>query len=59
MVDDQGRATIQSVAPLVELGQLARWALAAELDLPDLEERRSSLEQVYLEHTRAVGTAEA
>ena len=51
-VDDQGRATILTETPLVQLLQLSGWAIAADIDLPDLEVRRPTLEDVYLELTQ-------
>jgi ABC-2 type transport system ATP-binding protein len=51
-VDDRGRATIRTETPLVQLLQLSGWAIAADLDLPDLDVRRPTLEDVYLELTR-------
>ncbi len=38
--------------PLDHIRQLADWALARGLDLPDLDVRRPSLEDVYLHLTR-------
>jgi ABC-2 type transport system ATP-binding protein len=46
-----GRIVIESEHALVELKALADWALERGLDLPDLEVRRPSLEDVYLELT--------
>jgi len=42
---------LNSEHPLVHLRQLADWASARGLDLPDLEVRRHSLEDVYLSLT--------
>jgi ABC-2 type transport system ATP-binding protein len=50
-LDDQGRATIRTETPLGRLLQLGGWAVAADIDLPDLEVRRPTLEDVYLELT--------
>ncbi len=46
-----GRVVIESLRPLVELGVLAEWARAGDLELADLDVRRPSLEDVYLELT--------
>jgi ABC-2 type transport system ATP-binding protein len=46
-----GALTIRSEAPLVHVHQLADWALAAGIDLPDLDVRRPTLEDVYLSLT--------
>jgi len=48
---DDGLVLIETEEPLRELRLLAEWALARELDLPDLDVRRPSLEDVYLELT--------
>ena len=40
--------------PLPLLGALAAWADELGIDLPDLEVRRPSLEEVYLELTEGV-----
>jgi hypothetical protein len=37
--------------PLAGVRELAAWAAAAQVDLPDLEVRRPTLEDVYLELT--------
>jgi ABC-2 type transport system ATP-binding protein len=50
-LDDQRRATIRTETPLVQLLQLSGWAIAADIDLLDLEVRRPTLEDVYLELT--------
>ena len=42
---------LDSEAPLVHLQMLAGWALGTGLDLPDIEVRRPSLEDVYLSLT--------
>jgi ABC-2 type transport system ATP-binding protein len=47
-----GRIAVESRRPLVDVKTLADWALARGLDLPDLDVRRPSLEDVYLELTR-------
>lgn len=46
-----GRVAIESERPLVELAALAEWARARNIDLPDLDVRRPSLEDVYLQLT--------
>jgi ABC-2 type transport system ATP-binding protein len=51
-VDDHWQATISTETPLVQLLQLSGWAIAAGIDLADLEVRRPTLEDVYLELTR-------
>jgi ABC-2 type transport system ATP-binding protein len=49
--DANGRVLIKSVEPLREVKALADWALAEGIDVPDLDVRRPSLEDVYLELT--------
>jgi ABC-2 type transport system ATP-binding protein len=46
-----GRVVLESRAPLADVKTLAEWALERGLDLPDLDVRRPSLEDVYLELT--------
>ncbi len=46
------RTTLQSEAPLVHLQLLADWALDRRVDLPDIEVRRPTLEDVYLALTQ-------
>jgi ABC-2 type transport system ATP-binding protein len=46
-----GRVTLTTQTPLVHVGALADWALARGIDLPDLDVRRPTLEDVYLELT--------
>jgi len=48
-----GRVELESREPLRDVKALADWALANGLDLPDLDVRRPSLEDVYLELTEA------
>jgi hypothetical protein len=43
--------------PLVDDKTLAEWALGRGLDLPDLDVRRPSLEDVYLELTETAQEA--
>ena len=44
-----GRSTIRSESPLVHVPTSADWATRADFDLPDLDVRRPSLEDVYLD----------
>jgi ABC-2 type transport system ATP-binding protein len=46
------RVTLTTDTPLVHVGALADWALGRGIDLPDLDVRRPTLEQVYLELTK-------
>lgn len=46
-----GTTQLLSESPLVHVQMLADWALGAGFDLPDLDVRRPTLEQVYLELT--------
>jgi ABC-2 type transport system ATP-binding protein len=46
-----GSTVVHSRSPLVHLQMLGNWALGRGLDLPDLDVRRPSLEQVYLSLT--------
>jgi ABC-2 type transport system ATP-binding protein len=48
-----GKVEACSPSPLMLVGELADWARAHHADLPDLEVRRPSLEDVYLELTEA------
>jgi ABC-2 type transport system ATP-binding protein len=48
---EDGRVTLTTDTPLVHVGALAAWALARGIDLPDLDVRRPTLEDVYLELT--------
>jgi ABC-2 type transport system ATP-binding protein len=43
--------TLVTQTPLVHVRALAEWALAHGIDLPDLDVRRPTLEDVYLELT--------
>jgi ABC-2 type transport system ATP-binding protein len=47
-----GRAVIESDRALSDVKIIADWALARGLDVPDLDVRRPSLEDVYLQLTR-------
>ena len=51
VADDDGRITLATETPLVHVAALAEWALARGLDLPDLDVRRPTLEEVYLQLT--------
>jgi ABC-2 type transport system ATP-binding protein len=46
--EPDGSLTMRSEAPLVHVQALAQWARARGLDLPDLDVRRPTLEDVYL-----------
>jgi ABC-2 type transport system ATP-binding protein len=46
-----GRVTLISDTPLATVGALAEWARGRGVDLPDLDVRRPTLEDVYLELT--------
>jgi ABC-2 type transport system ATP-binding protein len=45
------RLTLATETPLIHVRALAEWALARGFDLPDLDVRRPTLEDVYLELT--------
>jgi ABC-2 type transport system ATP-binding protein len=45
---DDGAVIVETHRPLHDVKTLAEWALARGLDLPDLDVRRPSLEDVYL-----------
>jgi ABC-2 type transport system ATP-binding protein len=49
---DDGEVTLTTDTPLAHVGTLADWALGRGIDLPDLDVRRPTLEQVYLELTK-------
>jgi ABC-2 type transport system ATP-binding protein len=51
LAGEDGRVTLTTQTPLVHVGALAAWALARGIDLPDLDVRRPTLEDVYLELT--------
>jgi ABC-2 type transport system ATP-binding protein len=53
LASEDGRVTLTSDTPLAHVGALAEWARARGIDLPDLDVRRPTLEQVYLELTRS------
>jgi len=48
---EDGRVALTSDTPLVHVGALADWARVRGIDLPDLDVRRPTLEDVYLELT--------
>ena len=48
-----GRVTLTTDTPLAHVGALNQWALARGIDLPDLDVRRPTLEDVYLQLTRS------
>jgi ABC-2 type transport system ATP-binding protein len=50
---ENGRVVLDSTQPLHDVAALAAWADAQQLELEDLEVRKPSLEDVYLELTRA------
>ena len=47
-----GRLEAETRSPLPLLGALAGWAQARGIDLPDLQVRRPTLEDIYLQLTR-------
>jgi ABC-2 type transport system ATP-binding protein len=53
LAGEDGRVTLTSQTPLAHVGALAEWARARGIDLPDLDVRRPTLEDVYLELTEA------
>jgi len=46
-----GRARVSATSPLPLLGALAAWAHARQVDLPDLQVIRPTLEEIYLQLT--------
>ena len=56
---EDGRIVLESRHPLADVKELADWALGRGLDLPDLDVRRPSLEDVYLELTTTEAEARA
>jgi ABC-2 type transport system ATP-binding protein len=50
-----GRVQLSSASPLELLGVLAGWAADKGVELPDLEVRRPSLEEIYLQITTTQG----
>jgi ABC-2 type transport system ATP-binding protein len=51
-LDEGDAVTLQTETPLAHVRELADWALARGSDLPDLDVRRPTLEDVYLELTK-------
>jgi ABC-2 type transport system ATP-binding protein len=51
-LDERGRVALRSERPMGDLHELTGWALDHQLELTDLEVRRPTLEDVYLELTR-------
>jgi ABC-2 type transport system ATP-binding protein len=49
-----GSAVVRSESPLVHVQMLADWALGRGIDLPDLDVRRPTLEDVYLALTNPI-----
>jgi ABC-2 type transport system ATP-binding protein len=49
--DDDGRVLVRTADPVSSLFVLTRWAIEHDLQLPDLEVRRPSLEDIYLQLT--------
>jgi ABC-2 type transport system ATP-binding protein len=47
-----GEVIVETSTPLAHVRQLAEWAMARGLELPDLSVRRPTLEDVYLELTK-------
>jgi ABC-2 type transport system ATP-binding protein len=52
---DDGPTVLRTPTPLVHLRSLANWALDRGFDLPDIDVRRPTLEEVYLSLTTANG----
>jgi ABC-2 type transport system ATP-binding protein len=48
---ENGRVTVESATPLADVRLLGDWAASRSIDLPDLDVRRPSLEDVYLQLT--------
>jgi ABC-2 type transport system ATP-binding protein len=57
--DADATTVIRSASPLVHVQMLAAWALGADFDLPDLDVRRPTLEDVYLGLTDRSATDQA
>jgi len=53
--ESDGSTVLRSESPLVHVQMLADWALGRGLDLPDLDVRRPTLEDVYLSLTAPTG----
>jgi ABC-2 type transport system ATP-binding protein len=54
---DGGRLLLTAASPVAVLAPLTGWAAARRLELPDLEVRRPTLEDIYLELTASVTPA--
>jgi len=52
LAGEDARVTLTSQTPLAHVRELADWALGRGFDLPDLDVRRPTLEDVYLELTK-------
>jgi len=50
--DKSGRIEAETTRPLPVLGALANWAQARQIDLPDLQVLRPTLEDIYLQLTQ-------
>jgi ABC-2 type transport system ATP-binding protein len=57
--EDHGWITLATESPVRDLAALTTWALERGFDLPDLEAKRPTLEDVYLELTASAEAAEA
>jgi ABC-2 type transport system ATP-binding protein len=51
LAGEDGRVTLTTETPLLHVAALADWALTRGIDLPDLDVRRPTLEDVYLRLT--------
>jgi ABC-2 type transport system ATP-binding protein len=51
LAGEDGRVTLATETPLVHVAALAEWAPGRGIDLPDLDVRRPTLEDVYLQLT--------
>jgi ABC-2 type transport system ATP-binding protein len=51
VTSDDGQVMLTTHTPLGHVGALDEWARARGIDLPDLDVRRPTLEEVYLELT--------
>jgi ABC-2 type transport system ATP-binding protein len=52
LASDDGRVTLATETPLLHVRALADWAIGRGLDIPDLDVRQPTLEDVYLELTK-------
>jgi ABC-2 type transport system ATP-binding protein len=55
-IDDDGKARVRCEEPVSAMFSLTRWALENDHQLPDLELRRATLEDVYLQLTSTTDT---